>query len=222
MTCNKGHSHNTNRSNHSPQRKCPPAVWKYVLFLSVEKSNQITDGQVTCKEMNNVRVGISSNINFSNSRGPRLRRGHRDEGAVLPGGWQGRSWTFQWSSWVFGKTPTSSPASAIGPVCVEVRIKGEPPLVRPSPIRRLSPERASAAKAFHLLFVIAEQKTMQFVPTIVQKWYFAIGTTWTWLSGSDFGGPKTQERHLSPHLPGLLTLGLCHQGCDPEVSSGTR
>lgn len=104
-----------------------PAVWKYGLFLSVEKSDQITDGQVTWKEMNNVRVGISSNINFSNSRGPRLSRGHRDEGAVFPGGWQGRSRTFHWSSWVFGKMSTSSSASAIGPVCVEVRSKVSPP-----------------------------------------------------------------------------------------------
>lgn len=120
MTWDKGHSHITNRSNHSPHRKCPPIVWNYVLFLSVEKSNRITNGQVTWKETNNVRVGISSNIDFSNSKGPRVSRGHRDEGPVFPRGWWVRSRTFHWSSWVFRKMSTSFSASAISPICVEV------------------------------------------------------------------------------------------------------
>lgn len=120
MTCDKGHPQITNRSNHSPQKKHPPVVWEYALFLSVEKSNRMTKGQVTWKEMNNVRIGISSNNDFSNSRRPCVGRGHWDEGPVFPRGRWVRSRAFHWSSWVFRKMSTSSSASAISSICVEV------------------------------------------------------------------------------------------------------
>lgn len=130
MTCDKGHSRIANQSNHSPHRKCPPppppVVRKYALCHSLGKSNQIANGQVTWKEMNNVRIGISSNINFSNSREPRLSGGHRDEGPVFICGWRVRRRSFHWRSWVFGKMSTFSSTSAISSICMDVE-----PMVSP-------------------------------------------------------------------------------------------
>lgn len=185
-----------------------PAVFKHALFLSVEKSNQITNGQVTWKETINIRVGISSNINFSNFRDPRLSRGHWDEGPEFLCGWGPRSITFHWSGWVFRKMSTSSSTFAISPICVEAESMVNPHLWGHHPADACLQNSQMLQKLSIRYSRVRSKRPC----TSLYYWREAIFCNWHHLDidGRDFGDPHTQKGHVLQHLPGWSKLGLCH------------